>query len=71
PFSELLKDKQLWILLLSALFINAANYGLTSWLASYLNEVRGISISEVSYISSLAGLCILIAGVVGGYFISR
>ncbi len=66
-----LKDKQLWILLLSALFINAANYGLTSWLASYLNEVRGISISEVSYISSLAGLCILIAGVVGGYFISR
>ncbi|EAD7379786.1 MFS transporter [Listeria monocytogenes] len=65
PFSELLKDKQLWILLLSALFINAANYGLTSWLASYLNEVRGISIS------SLAGLCILIAGVVGGYFISR
>ncbi|NVS11062.1 MFS transporter, partial [Listeria monocytogenes] len=71
PFSELLKDKQLWILLLSALFINAANYGLTSWLASYLSEVRGISISEVSYISSLAGLCILIAGVVGGYFISR
>lgn len=61
PFSELLKDKQLWILLLSALFINAANYGLTSWLASYLSEVRGISISEVSYISSLAGLCILIA----------
>ncbi len=57
--------------MLSALFINAANYGLTSWLASYLNEVRGISISEVSYISSLAGLCILIAGVVGGYFISR
>ncbi len=71
PFSELLRDKQLWILLLSAFFINAANYGLTSWLASYLNEARGLSISKVSYISSLAGLCILIAGILGGYFISR
>ncbi|EMG26994.1 hypothetical protein X560_2521 [Listeria fleischmannii 1991] len=71
PFSELLRDKQLWILLLSAFFINAANYGLTSWLASYLNEARGLAISQVSYISSLAGLCILIAGILGGYFISR
>lgn len=71
PFSELLKDKQLWILLLSSLFINAANYGLTSWLASYLNEARGLAISQVSYISSLAGICILIAGILGGYFISR
>lgn len=51
-------------------FINVVNYGLISWFVFYLNEVRGIFISEVSYISFLVGFCILIVGVVGGYFIS-
>lgn len=51
--------------------MNASIYGLTSWLASYLNEARGLPIEQVGYVSSLTGIFILIAGVAGGYIIGR
>ncbi|EUJ25716.1 hypothetical protein MFLO_14873 [Listeria floridensis FSL S10-1187] len=71
PFSKILKDPAIWVLIVSAFLINASVYGLTSWLASYLNETRGLPIDQVSYVSSLTGIFILVAGVGGGYIIGR
>lgn len=70
-FLQIIKDPIIWILIIAAFLMNASIYGLTSWLASYLNEARGLPIEQVGYVSSLTGIFILIAGVAGGYIIGR
>lgn len=70
-FLQILKDPVIWVLVIAAFLMNASVYGLTSWLASYLSEARGLPIDQVGYVSSLTGVFILLAGVLGGYLIGR
>ncbi len=70
-FGDVLKDRNVWIMILSAFFINASLYGLNSWLPSYLNETFHLSMTMLSLVSVLIGFFTMAAAMAGGIIINR
>ena len=63
-FFEMIKDRNVWIMVLAAFFINAAVYGMTGWIASYL-------VDEFSLMSALIGLVMMLSAMFAGSMIVR
>lgn len=70
-FREVLKDRNVWILIVAAFFINAALYGLNGWMATYLVEVHGLALTETAYVAAVIGFFTMLAAMLGGIIVNK
>lgn len=70
-FREVLKDKNVWILIFAAFFINAAFYGLNGWMATYLVEAHGLALAQTAYVTAIIGFFTMIAAMLGGVMVNK
>ncbi|NML35370.1 MFS transporter [Paraburkholderia antibiotica] len=61
PFSELIKDSNIWKISVINFGVNILIWGFLSWLPSYMMKVQKLDLAHVGIVSALPG----IAGVVG------
>ncbi|GAA2917671.1 MFS transporter [Enterococcus pseudoavium] len=70
-FAEVLKDRNVWIMVLAAFFINAAAYGMTGWLASYLVDEFHLTMNKMALLSALIGFVMMISAIFAGSMIEH
>jgi sugar phosphate permease len=70
-FKEVLKDRNVWVLIFAAFFINAALYGLNGWMATYLVEAHGLALSQTAYVSAVIGFFTMAAAMIGGVMVNK
>lgn len=63
-YGELMRNPFVWKVLLIFFCVNIANWGLNSWMPSYLMSVQGINLSSVGYITAIPAAI----GIAGMYF---
>lgn len=70
-FFEVIKDRNVWIMVLAAFFINAAVYGMTGWIASYLVDEFNLTMNRMAMMSALIGFVMMISAMFAGSMIGR
>lgn len=70
-FSEVIKDRNVWIMVLAAFFINAAVYGMTGWIASYLVDEFSLTMNKMAMMSALIGFVMMISAMFAGSMMGR
>nr|WP_242585560.1 MFS transporter [Enterococcus sp. DIV0242_7C1] len=70
-FKEVLKDRNVWVMIFAAFFINAAVYGLNGWMATYLVEAHGLALTQTAYVSAVIGLFTMVAAMAGGVMVNK
>lgn len=70
-FREVLKDRNVWVMIFAAFFINAAIYGLNGWMATYLVEAHGLALSQTAYMSAIIGFFTMAAAMLGGIAVNK
>jgi len=70
-FFEVIKDRNVWIMVFSAFFINAAVYGMTGWIASYLVDEFDLTMNKMAMMSALIGFVMMISAMFAGSMIGR
>ncbi|WP_207694562.1 hypothetical protein DOK67_0000338 [Enterococcus sp. DIV0212c] len=70
-FREVLKDKNVWILIFAAFFINAAIYGINGWMATYLVEAHGLALTQTAYVTAIIGFFTMMAAMFGGLMVNK
>ena len=68
-FSEVIKDRNVWIMVFAAFFINAAVYGMTGWIASYLVDEFSLTMNKMAMMSALIGLVMMVSAMFAGSMI--
>lgn len=63
-----IKDYRFWLITLAYLFNNVFFWAWSTWLPSYLHQIRGLPLQEMGNITSLIYGCSLITIYGGGYF---
>lgn len=66
-----LKSPIIWGLFLSYFSIYAVNWGLSSWMPTYMVNVRGLNLKEMGMLSAIPGLIGIITMLLGGYLMDR
>lgn len=67
----MIKDRNVWIMVLAAFFINAAVYGMTGWIASYLVDEFSLTMNKMAMMSALIGLVMMLSAMFAGSMIVR
>ncbi|MFD1900481.1 MFS transporter [Enterococcus termitis] len=70
-FKEVLQDRNVWIMIFAAFFINAAVYGLNGWMATYLVEAHGLVLTQTAYVTAVIGLFTMVAAMAGGVMVNK
>lgn len=70
-FSEVIKDRNVWIMVLAAFFINAAVYGMTGWIASYLVDEFQLTMNMMALMSALIGFVMMVSAMFAGSMVGR
>lgn len=70
-FIKMIKDRNVWVMVLAAFFINAAVYGMTGWIASYLVDEFQLSMNNMAMMTALIGLVMMISAIFAGSAVSR
>lgn len=70
-FFEVIKDRNVWIMVLAAFFINAAVYGMTGWIASYLVDEFNLTMNKMAMMSALIGFVMMISAMFAGSMMGR
>ncbi|MEI5994729.1 MFS transporter [Candidatus Enterococcus mansonii] len=70
-FKEVLKDRNVWILIFAAFFINAAIYGLNGWMATYLVDAHGLALTQTAYVAAIIGFFTMVAAMAGGLIVNK
>lgn len=70
-FFEVIKDRNVWIMVLAAFFINAAVYGMTGWIASYLVDEFSLTMNKMAMMSALIGFVMMISAMFAGSMMGR
>lgn len=70
-YLQLLRNSYLWKVLLVFFFINITNWGLMSWMPSYLMQVLGIDLKSVGMISAIPVLFMTIGMIISGRIINK
>ncbi|HCM87656.1 MULTISPECIES: MFS transporter [Enterococcus] len=70
-FFEVIKDRNVWIMVLAAFFINAAVYGMTGWIASYLVDEFNLTMNRMAMMSAFIGFVMMISAMFAGSMIGR
>lgn len=68
---KLIRDPNIYLLVLAAFCINNVLYGIGSWLPSYLVSVRSISLVQAGIISSISGAASLMGAILGNVVVHR
>ncbi|MGE6260615.1 MFS transporter [Heyndrickxia sporothermodurans] len=71
PLKELLSNVELWKITLMWFAAGIVNWGLSSWLPSYLMEARGMDIMSMGFFAALPGFSTGIAMVFSGWLLDR
>ncbi|MFC4770529.1 MFS transporter [Enterococcus hermanniensis] len=69
--AEVIKDRNVWIMVLAAFFINAAVYGMTGWIASYLVDEFSLTMNKMAMMSALIGFVMMISAMFAGSMVGR
>ncbi len=70
-FKELLKTPLMLNLFIAYFSIYAINWGLATWLPTYLVNVRGLDIISLGWVQTIPGLAMILAIYTSGYIIDR
>lgn len=70
-FIKMIKDRNVWVMVFAAFFINAAVYGMTGWIASYLVDEFQLSMNNMAMMTALIGLVMMISAIFAGSAVSR
>ncbi|MFJ7889625.1 MFS transporter [Lysinibacillus xylanilyticus] len=70
-FRKVLKNTYLMRVLLVFFFINIANWGLSSWMPTYLMQVHGLDLKNVGFISAIPAIFGMIGMIISGRIISK
>ncbi|MDF2036562.1 MFS transporter [Cytobacillus oceanisediminis] len=70
-YLQLLRNTYLWKVLLVFFFINIPNWGIMSWMPSYLMQVHGIDLKSVGLISAVPVLFLTIGMIISGRIINK
>lgn len=69
--TEVLKDQNVWVLVLSSFFMNAAFYGLTSWQASYLVDTFHLTMGQTSGLTAAIGAVLMATAMGSGIIVKK
>ena len=70
-FAHVLKDSRFWLVTLCHAILVATFFGLTTWIPTYLTQVRGMTFSTMSAGVALSYLLPILLALVIGYFSDR
>lgn len=70
-FKELLKTPLMLNLFIAYFSIYAINWGLATWLPTYLVNVRGLDIISLGWVQTVPGMAMVLAMFLSGYLIDR
>lgn len=70
-YTELLRNSYLWRVLLIFFFVNITNWGLISWMPSYLMQGLGIDLKSVGLFSAIPTLFLTVGMIVSGRIINK
>jgi len=68
---NLLKMRLMWSLVISYFTIYAVNWGLNSWMPTYLSDVRGLDLISIGWLQIIPGVVAIISMLASGYLIDR
>ncbi|WP_211748389.1 MFS transporter [Paenibacillus sp. Marseille-Q4541] len=70
-YKELLRNSTLWKVMLLFFFANIASWGLSSWMPTYLMEVRGINLKDVGLLTAIPAFLMAIGMLISGRIIDK
>ncbi|GKU84592.1 MFS transporter [Niallia sp. NCCP-28] len=70
-YSELLRKAYLWKVVLIFFFVNITNWGLSSWMPSYLIQAMGIDLKSVGLLSAIPSFFMALGMIISGRVINR
>jgi MFS family permease len=70
-YAQLLRNSYLWKVLLIFFFVNVTNWGLMSWMPSYLMQGLGIDLKSVGLFSAIPTLFLTIGMIISGRIINK
>nr|WP_066297298.1 MFS transporter [Bacillus sp. FJAT-29937] len=68
---QLLKYPFVWSLFIASFSVNAINWGLLSWMPTYLVNIRGLELLELGWIAAIPGLSAIIGTFGAGYILDK
>lgn len=68
---KLLKNATLWKILLIFFFVNIANWGLFSWMPTFLMKEHGVNMSEVGLIAAIPAVFATLGMLISGSLITK
>ena len=69
--SSLMKTPMIWNLVIAYFCIYAVNWGLVTWIPTYLVKVRNLDLISLGWVQTIPGLAMLIAILLSGYIIDK
>lgn len=66
-----LKSPMIWGLFISYFSIYAVNWGLSSWMPTYMVNVRGLNLKEMGLLSMIPAVISIFSMLLGGYVMDR
>ncbi len=69
--SQVLRNRNIWLLAAAFGAFNAASIGLSTYMPTFLNSVRGMSLAQASLVSSITTLVIILSAPAGGVLSDR
>jgi len=69
--AQVLRNRNIWLLAAAFGAFNAAAVGLGTYMPTFLNSVRGMSLAQASVVSSITTLVIILSAPVGGVLSDR
>ncbi|WP_203457075.1 MFS transporter [Paenibacillus tepidiphilus] len=66
-----LRNPMIWGLFLSYFSIYAVNWGLSSWMPTYMVNVRGLNLKEMGMLSAIPAIIGIVTMLLGGYVMDR
>lgn len=70
-YNSLFRNPYLWLVVAFFFFISLFNWGLTSWLPSYLLQTKDVNLSSVGFVFSIHTIFGLIAMISSGFIITK
>ena len=71
PLRAVLKTPMIWNLFIAYFSIYAVNWGLSSWMPTYLAQVKGLDLTRVGMISAIPAFAGIFAMLASGYILDR
>ncbi|MES1044460.1 MFS transporter [Bacillus obstructivus] len=71
PLKDVLKTPMIWKLFIAYFSIYAVNWGLNSWMPTYLANVKGLNLTEVGIYSAIPPFVGIFAMLCSGYILDR